>query len=769
MMHSSHEVRHRGGHSPNDTGSQQPMSPSLAIDVRSTGGGAGNNGNADNDSVRRKGHGRRRRDDLLRSNRCLLVVGGALAMLGVCLMGMWASSTSINKRGNPRQMDQHPGNGRRDRHPPHKKDGKVNKRPRVPGYQRDEEERFPIPKVRDDEMQIQKQRMEDEKRRKADRQGGAPDQPREQKTLVYNKGGRWKEEGAPNIAVEKEESEEGSRDGSPETEKVQEDDSEGSKGSPENIAPKDDSGGSNKSGKAHQKEGHLLTEDENNEKEDSEEGRKSRHFKKSADADDEDRANDASRSEEELSGGKKKKKVEAAAEVGVDTMPLARPVVGEMTRELHPRVLRLQLQKLPYKTTKARGGKPEIHRRATLAGVQRLPIHERSTIPSSDRRVTLYPDDDRWEDQVQNVKQSKKYRHSEREALEDEDCKPRHEWQRGAFPNCNVIHEYELGQLSGMYGRAVRKKLNKREGEGDELVKYLAHGYWRDVWLVSKTSGSFDTEYDGESEFDEEITVLKTLRFRHDFTDRNYDRHRKDALASERLSGSDSVIDIFAFCSNSAVYEYGKGGDIEGKLWPYDDEEEKYYVADISSLEKIEIAYQVAVGIADMHDVEEDGIASIAHTDITPSQFIFINGKWKMNDFNRCRFMRVRKDDGGICGFHVGANPGKFRAPEEYAYDEEDEMIDVYSMGNIFYTMLAGEMPFEGQKESKAQKKVMDGVRPRIPKEVQESEDPAMRAMVSATKQCWRQKPGDRPRAAKIRDFLKETMDRIKEDKTKEE
>lgn len=90
-------------------------------------------------------------------------------------------------------------------------------------------------------------------------------------------------------------------------------------------------------------------------------------------------------------------------------------------------------------------------------------------------------------------------------------------------------------------------------------------------------------------------------------------------------------------------------------------------------------------------------------------------------------------------------------------------MIDVYSMGNIFYTLLAGEMPFEGQKESKAQKKVMDNIRPNIPDEVLQSDDEAIRTLVQATKRCWRQKPGDRPKAALIRDFLKETMDRIRE------
>mmetsp|Transcript_3421 Transcript_3421/g.5136 ORF Transcript_3421/g.5136 Transcript_3421/m.5136 type:complete len:98 (-) Transcript_3421:47-340(-) len=90
-------------------------------------------------------------------------------------------------------------------------------------------------------------------------------------------------------------------------------------------------------------------------------------------------------------------------------------------------------------------------------------------------------------------------------------------------------------------------------------------------------------------------------------------------------------------------------------------------------------------------------------------------------------------------------------------------MIDVYSMGNIFYAILSGTMPFEGQKEAKAQKKVMDGIRPEIPEEVRRSKDKAIRALVSATKKCWEHKPGNRPSASSIRDELKEVMDRMRE------
>jgi hypothetical protein len=94
---------------------------------------------------------------------------------------------------------------------------------------------------------------------------------------------------------------------------------------------------------------------------------------------------------------------------------------------------------------------------------------------------------------------------------------------------------------------------------------------------------------------DEEVSVLKTLRMTHDFTDRNYDRHRKDALASERLSKSPYVVDIYAYCSNSALFEYGDAGDIDKRIWPYDKKKKKHYVADLSSLEKIDLGEEITL------------------------------------------------------------------------------------------------------------------------------------------------------------------------------
>ena len=85
-------------------------------------------------------------------------------------------------------------------------------------------------------------------------------------------------------------------------------------------------------------------------------------------------------------------------------------------------------------------------------------------------------------------------------------------------------------------------------------------------------------------------------------------------------------------------------------------------------------------------------------------------------------------------------------------------MIDIYSMGNIFYAILTGEMPFEGQKDSKAQKKVIDGERPAGMERYEEDDDVAIRALISATKKCWEQEPGDRPSAASVRDEFKKVL-----------
>ena len=65
----------------------------------------------------------------------------------------------------------------------------------------------------------------------------------------------------------------------------------------------------------------------------------------------------------------------------------------------------------------------------------------------------------------------------------------------------------------------------------------------------------------------------------------------------------------------------------------------------------------------------------MAHTDISPGQFIKVGDRYKLNDFNRARFLRwnVKKDE--PCGYYVDRNPGRNRSPEEYSYKLQSEKV----------------------------------------------------------------------------------------------
>lgn len=102
-------------------------------------------------------------------------------------------------------------------------------------------------------------------------------------------------------------------------------------------------------------------------------------------------------------------------------------------------------------------------------------------------------------------------------------------------------------------------------------------------------------------------------------------------------------------------------------------------------------ATQAAIALATVHNIDEEGYPTIAHTDIAPAQFIKVNDTYKLNDFNRARFIAYRhtvtnhSDENGtttgtgtadeMCPYYIGSNPGKNRSPEEYNYELQTEKV----------------------------------------------------------------------------------------------
>jgi len=125
----------------------------------------------------------------------------------------------------------------------------------------------------------------------------------------------------------------------------------------------------------------------------------------------------------------------------------------------------------------------------------------------------------------------------------DKDCTLRYDWQRTTHPTCNILHEFDLTTPWSTHG-----------GRNQKRYRIVGNGYWRDVWIVNEQLG-------GKG-------VFKSMRWDHDYTHRNFDRMRRDALTMERMTASKFIIDIYSFCGTSSMSEYGDGGDIPAAIWP---------------------------------------------------------------------------------------------------------------------------------------------------------------------------------------------------------
>jgi serine/threonine protein kinase len=376
--------------------------------------------------------------------------------------------------------------------------------------------------------------------------------------------------------------------------------------------------------------------------------------------------------------------------------------------------------------------------------------------------------------QTQNdiTNNSKDYNRNKPDSPPD-NCVPQYPWQTLSFPNCNRLHEMD----------ALTRLRTTNPAEEPEFM-LLARGGYRDVWYVETT--------DLPGDIMGEVVAMKTLLYEHPWTERNMDRHRRDALATERLTGSPYALNLYGYCANTGLYDFADGGSLEDAV-DNDTKWQKWTSAD-----KITYAYQVACAIADVHNIDQEGLPSMSHTDISMSQFVSTdNGKtYQINDFNRARFLFRSNDDATqVCPFEVSSNKGKFRAPEEYgtsvikqrqwlvmmfdddnptnvrkfdyliigcirrlsttAYEPETVAIDNYSMGNIFYVLLTRSYPFEDMKKTEAQEAVKKGQRPVIPDEFLHSEDPIIQALVAAIGKCWTHDPKERATSREIQQYLK--------------
>lgn len=143
------------------------------------------------------------------------------------------------------------------------------------------------------------------------------------------------------------------------------------------------------------------------------------------------------------------------------------------------------------------------------------------------------------------------------------------------------------------------------------------------------------------------IHSIYHFRFEHKFEDAHFEHDRIDAVAMERLTSSPHVINVFGFCGHSVITEFAEGTRV-GTL------------ADKSAktpLARLKIARDIAMGLADVHGIDGDGIATFVHLDINPANVVSIGGTLKLNDFNIGIIRRWNQTSNQPCGFKNAQYP----------------------------------------------------------------------------------------------------------------
>jgi hypothetical protein len=355
----------------------------------------------------------------------------------------------------------------------------------------------------------------------------------------------------------------------------------------------------------------------------------------------------------------------------------------------------------------------------------------------------------------------------------DRQCHPMASWQTENHQTCNTVHEIEM---------------DADDDGGDKAIQFINCGNSRCTFLIPNDVYD-DSPHDKKQKThshknkSNKIVLKVTKNKRWGFDPDKYDMAVKDSLALERLTSSPYAVDIYASCAVSQLVEYSKGGNIHDLLkrsrldervgdGPKVDEKKESLLIHFANpaeykrhqlttpLTKLKIAYQVATAVADMHALEDhpDGLPSMVHNDLCCHQFMFVDGIYKLGDFDWVTFQTQRSlgkasstSNGQIHASHESprkqqthdeevsrqdvcqTTPIQFAleylkvlSPEELSYYEElkqarenllDEgenpvllesaenakpgrtyrdKLDIYQVGNICYTLLTNWWMWEG-------------------------------------------------------------------------
>ena len=129
-------------------------------------------------------------------------------------------------------------------------------------------------------------------------------------------------------------------------------------------------------------------------------------------------------------------------------------------------------------------------------------------------------------------------------------------------------------------------------------------------------------------------------------------------------------------------------------------------------------------------------------------------GYYQLTDFNFAQFLQWNVNTNTFCPFHRRNIHGNWHAPEQYTSGNLSEKVDVFSLGNVLYSLLTQTTAWKVVGKHKIEETIVAGRRAPIPDELLHSTDPFHVYTIQAMNQCWIQDPLERPSAYDISQIL---------------
>jgi serine/threonine protein kinase len=227
------------------------------------------------------------------------------------------------------------------------------------------------------------------------------------------------------------------------------------------------------------------------------------------------------------------------------------------------------------------------------------------------------------------------------------------------------------------------------EFPGYEVKRTIGRGGMATVYLAIQQS------------LDREI-VLKTLNTTHDESGDFFERFLKEGriIASLRHPHIVTIFDIGS--ADDMLYismEYVEGGDLRAKI------ENR-----LAPVRGLELVSKIGQALAYAHK------KGIVHRDVKPANILFrADGTPLLSDFGIAKDFTVDKEltsTGTILGSPF------YMSPEQAEGLPVDGRTDIYSLGVIFYEMLTGQKPYEGDSAIKVIMKHIQSPVPQLPPEL---------------------------------------------------